>query len=142
MPQFDKITFFTQIFWLTIIFFSFYFFTLKVFLPKIATVLKTRKKKILIGSSGLLNLNKEQVSVESSRNNLLQEFSENNKNKISALVADHLDSFRNPWDFNKSWWNSNNAGWVKSHESSTKSYYSMQVNYLKAMGNIMIKNKM
>jgi len=96
MPQFDKITFFTQIFWLTIIFFSFYFFTLKVFLPKIATVLKTRKKKILIGSSGLLNLNKEQVSVESSRNNLLQEFSENNKNKISALVADHLDSFRNP----------------------------------------------
>jgi len=101
MPQFDKITFFTQIFWLTIIFFGFYFFTLKVFLPKIATVLKTRKKKFLIGSSGLLSLNKEQASTQNSINLLLQEFSEDNKNQISSVITDHQESFKNPWDFNK-----------------------------------------
>ena len=142
MPQFDKITFFTQIFWLTIIFFGFYFFTLKVFLPKIATVLKTRKKKFLIGSSGLLSLNKEQASTQNSINLLLQEFSEDNKNQISSVITDHQESFKNPWDFNKTWWNNNNASWVDKHSLSTKSYYAIQSVYLKTMGNIMIKNKM
>jgi len=142
MPQFDKITFFTQIFWLTIIFFGFYFFILKVFLPKIATVLKTRKKKYLIGSSGLLSLNKEQASIESSRNLLLQEFSENNKNQISSIVTDHQSSFQNPWDFNKSWWESNKTSWVNNHTSSIKSYHDIQSFYLKTMGNILVKNKM
>lgn len=142
MPQFDKITFFTQVFWLTIIFFGFYFFTLKIFLPKIATVLKTRKKKFLIGSSGLLSLNKEQSLTELSRNSLLQEFSEDNKNQISFALTDHQESFTNPWDFNKSWWNNLDSSWIKNHSLSTNSYYSTQLIYLKVMGNIMIKNKM
>ena len=34
MPQFDIITFFTQIFWLTIIFFGFYFVSLDSLLPR------------------------------------------------------------------------------------------------------------
>tara|TARA_B110000977_G_scaffold185031_1_gene249438 strand:+ start:223 stop:630 length:408 start_codon:yes stop_codon:yes gene_type:complete len=95
MPQFDKITFFTQIFWLTIIFFGFYFLTLKIFLPKIATVLKTRRKKFLIGSSGLLNLNKEQNRTESSRNSLIQEFSEYKKDQISIEITGFLGLFSN-----------------------------------------------
>jgi hypothetical protein len=46
MPQFDKITFFNQIFWLILIFSGFYFILLKNFLPKIGSVLKARNKKI------------------------------------------------------------------------------------------------
>ena len=46
MPQFDKITFFNQIFWLTISFLSFYFIILKGLLPVLAVSLKTRKKLI------------------------------------------------------------------------------------------------
>ena len=48
MPQFDKITFFNQIFYFTIIFFSFYLLVLKILLPKIAFILKARKKKTVI----------------------------------------------------------------------------------------------
>ena len=47
MPQFDKITFFNQIFWLILIFSSFYFILLKNFLPKIGSVLKARNKNYL-----------------------------------------------------------------------------------------------
>lgn len=49
MPQFDFFSFSTQIFWILIGFFSFYFFILKYYLVKIAQTLKLRrvlKKKI------------------------------------------------------------------------------------------------
>jgi len=49
MPQFDKITFFNQIFWLILLFCFFYFLLLKKFLPIIATVLKLRAKKLIKG---------------------------------------------------------------------------------------------
>lgn len=46
MPQFDKITFFNQIFWFLLTFLSFYFVILKGLLPVLAASLKTRKKII------------------------------------------------------------------------------------------------
>jgi F0F1-type ATP synthase membrane subunit b/b' len=46
MPQFDKITFFNQIFWFLLAFLSFYFVILKGLLPVLAASLKTRKKII------------------------------------------------------------------------------------------------
>lgn len=44
MPQFDKITFFNQIFWFLLAFFAFYFLLLRFLLPVLAASLKTRKK--------------------------------------------------------------------------------------------------
>ena len=87
MPQFDKITFFTQIFWLTIIFFGFYFIMLQIFLPKIAAVLKTRKKKLSIGVDGVSILNKEQFFVLSFRNNFVQNFVYTSKNSLITAVS-------------------------------------------------------
>ena len=87
MPQFDKITFFTQIFWLTIIFFGFYFIMLQIFLPKIAAVLKTRKKKLSIGVDGVSILNKEQFFVLSFRNNFVQNFIYTSKNNLITAVS-------------------------------------------------------
>lgn len=46
MPQFDKITFFNQIFWLLLTFSVFYFLVLKNLLPALASGLKTRKKLV------------------------------------------------------------------------------------------------
>lgn len=87
MPQFDKITFFTQIFWLTIIFFGFYFLTLQIFLPKIAAVLKSRKKKLSSGSTGVFNLNEEQFSVVNIRNTFVQNFIEDAKSSLGSKVS-------------------------------------------------------
>jgi|TARA_B110000261_G_scaffold19268_1_gene19281 hypothetical protein len=52
MPQIDKITYFNQLFWLFLSFSFYYCVLLKVFLPKISSVLKARKKKLAMGSSG------------------------------------------------------------------------------------------
>jgi len=42
MPQLDVSSFTTQIFWLLLIFFGFYFLLLKLVLPKVAKILKLR----------------------------------------------------------------------------------------------------
>lgn len=63
MPQFDKITFFNQIFWLFIFFSGFYLVFLKIFLPKLSSILKVRAKKLQKGSSGVVFFSKEQDKV-------------------------------------------------------------------------------
>ena len=51
VPQFDKITYFNQIFWLLVFFLAFYFNLLKHVLPLLAFSLKTRKKVSLVSAS-------------------------------------------------------------------------------------------
>jgi hypothetical protein len=63
MPQFDKITFFNQVFWLFFFFSGFYLIFLKTFLPKLSSVLKVRIKKLQKGSSGVDSFLKEQTQV-------------------------------------------------------------------------------
>lgn len=46
MPQFEKITFFNQVFWLLFAFLTFYLVLLKFFLSKIGAVLKLRRKML------------------------------------------------------------------------------------------------
>ena len=58
MPQFDKITFFNQIFWLFVFFSGYYLLLLKVFLPKLGAVLKARAKNYKKGLKVSLVLNK------------------------------------------------------------------------------------
>jgi len=62
VPQFDKITFFTQIFWLFFFFLSFYLVFLKTFLPKLASALKVRVKKLQKGVKGVSIFVEEQQS--------------------------------------------------------------------------------
>ena len=57
MPQFDKITFFNQIFWLLLLFGTFYILLLRLFLPGLGSVLKARNKKLF--KSDILNRKKE-----------------------------------------------------------------------------------
>ena len=63
MPQFDKISFFNQIFWLFFFFSGFYLIFLKIFLPKLSSVLKARAKKLQKGSGGVVNFVEEQILV-------------------------------------------------------------------------------
>ena len=46
MPQFDKVTFFSQLFWLSITFYGFYMITIQTYLPGLARILKVLKKKV------------------------------------------------------------------------------------------------
>jgi len=75
MPQFDKITFFNQIFWLFTFFSGFYFIFLKIFLPKLSSILKARTKKLQKGSSGVVLFSKEQDNVTVSYNMSIEQIS-------------------------------------------------------------------
>ncbi len=83
MPQFDKITFFNQIFWLFFFFFSFYLILLKVFLPKLSSVLKARTKKLQKGSEGAASLAEEQTQVIENFNSSIEEMSLVVKNSVA-----------------------------------------------------------
>ena len=87
MPQFDTITFFTQIFWLIIIFFGFYFLSLRIFVPEIAAVLKTRKKKLAIGTGSLSNYNLELSEVEKVTGSILQSSSDVFTQKVQKVIV-------------------------------------------------------
>ena len=86
MPQFDKITFLTQIFWLFIIFFGFYFLTLRVFIPEIAAVLKTRKKKLSLGSGGVAQFTEELHKVETCTNSIVEASSDAFTLKVHRML--------------------------------------------------------
>lgn len=63
MPQFDKITFFNNVFWLFFFFSGFYLILLTTFLPKISSVLKARIKKLQKGTEDMLLFPKEQEAL-------------------------------------------------------------------------------
>jgi hypothetical protein len=75
MPQFDKITFFNQIFWLFVFFSGYYLLLLKVFLPKLGAVLKARSKKLQKGTEGVIGFKQEQEQVSVGFNNSIEKMS-------------------------------------------------------------------
>jgi hypothetical protein len=82
MPQFDKITFFNQIFWLFFFFSGFYLIFLKIFLPKLSSVLKARVKKLQKGSEGVFIFSQEQEKVTSAFNNAIEDITSVVKNSV------------------------------------------------------------
>jgi len=87
MPQFDKITFFNQIFWLFVFFSGYYLLLLKVFLPKLGAVLKARSKKLQKGTEGVVGFKQEQEQVSVVFNNSIEKMSSVLKKTISDSTA-------------------------------------------------------
>ena len=87
MPQFDKITFFNQIFWLFVFFSGYYLLLLKVFLPKLGAVLKARSKKLQKGTEGVVGFKQEQEEVSVVVNNSIEKMSSVVKKTISDSTA-------------------------------------------------------
>ena len=122
MPQLDKLTFLSQSFWTFVIFFTFYFTVLHTYLPRLARILKLRRKKLLSGSSGAGTYVNEGREVSGSYDRLLRESVENSREGVSQTVGDSLD-------------------WLESSISATnsQSLNSAQRLYLTACANISAK---
>lgn len=86
MPQFDKITFFNQVFWLFAFFSSSYLIFLKLFLPKLSRLMKARTKKLYKGSSGIDDFLLEQHNTSSFFNSSVE--------KLMTFVKDDLFSYK------------------------------------------------
>jgi len=87
MPQFDKITFFNQIFWLFVFFSGYYLLLLKVFLPKLGAVLKARSKKLQKGTQGVVGFKQEQEDVSVVFNSSIEKMSGLVKQTIADSTA-------------------------------------------------------
>lgn len=96
MPQFDKITFFNQIFWLLLMFSVFYILLLRNYLPKIALILKVRRKKLSRGASFMEDALTENSKIFVDSNNIASALTINSSNQIEKhkeLNFSNLDSF-------------------------------------------------
>ena len=67
-----------------------YLFFLKVFLPKLSSVLKARTKKLQKGSEGLTSFNEELVDVNTSFNSSIEE--------MSVVVKTSISDFKDKTD--------------------------------------------
>jgi hypothetical protein len=76
MPQLDQLTFFSQLFWLSLVLIFFYFFFSSKLLPSLARNLKARNKLLVLLSAG--------VSLSSSSKLVIPSFLEN-ENLTEAL---------------------------------------------------------
>lgn len=88
MPQLDKVTFFSQYFWLCVFFFGFYIFQLKFFLPEMSRILKFRKKRL--SESSTVTLQGENDKVRNSTETALENLFKNLRNvfRNSSLTND------------------------------------------------------
>jgi hypothetical protein len=73
MTQLDKVTFFSQFFWLCFFFLGFYFIMLKYFLPKMSRILLLRKKKMSFSHQGMSSLQQENQYIRHSFDTLLSQ---------------------------------------------------------------------
>lgn len=71
MPQLDHVSYFSQFFWLTLTFITFYFILATRLLPRIATILKTRRK-LLVSSEDQIEI-KSEHSIEHGYDTVLSE---------------------------------------------------------------------
>nr|QES94803.1 ATP synthase F0 subunit 8 [Trebouxia lynnae] len=71
MPQLDKITFFSQFFWLSFFYLGFYFLILKYFLPKMSRTLKFRKRRMNNSQQNVTSMGEESDKVGTSYQALL-----------------------------------------------------------------------
>lgn len=117
MPQFDKITFLTQIFWLFFLFIVLYLDFLKNFLSEISVILKIRKKKIVVDSNLVETLKAKSISVSTARKSFFFNFIENTKNSIVDV-----NEISQNW-LNDSIFALNNKRLKQSHSSFMSNYF-------------------
>lgn len=88
MPQLDHATFASQIFWLFIIFYAFYFISLKYVLPTLAEILKVRQEKLRLSTAGADNLKSEEVALTEEHSKLV----ENSMKVAREILTNYIQS--------------------------------------------------
>jgi len=103
MPQLDKLTFTTQIFWLFLTFFSLYWITSKKILPTILSIVRTRQ--LLLSKMALYTTSTEKETSQLDRIN----------SDFQVALAESLFTYMKYADSNTSLWykrQKNNPYWV------------------------------
>lgn len=85
MPQLDKVSYFSQFFWLCFFYLGFYIVLVKFFLPKIRRILKVREKKAAYASGTTDSIyEKESVDVHLQTQKYLLEGMQNSRESLQS----------------------------------------------------------
>ena len=142
MPQLDKASYFSQIFWLLVIFTTFYAIIIRIYLPRLARIMKLRQKTLKYGRSLTRNIYKEQEiildekplvrALEEGRNSLIRTVASTNKwyndteKQLQATPLRGVNNFyltsmalspAQQYTINKRWCESNGRGAQSSNPS-------------------------
>lgn len=84
MPQLDTATYLPQVFWLILVFFTFYVLVMNFILPKLSTILKVRSKKLSQGESILGEMASENNALGVVYDNILSKSLKESERLIQA----------------------------------------------------------
>lgn len=117
MPQLDTYMFFSQVFWLLVIFITFYILVLNNILPNISRVLKLRHKQISAGDGSVIS--EEHKAVMATTSGVLE-----TSLKDSTTF---LSNVRN-----------SSSAWLEAslNEANEKTLLELNKNYLKSVGEL------
>ena len=102
MPQLDTVTFLSQLFWLVIIFGTFYLTVLTDILPSFSRVLKSRLKKLKSNKDAIYSLGDEKGETLAGYDKLLSKGLEVSRNSLgNSLSAGDAWVFSSLKDINK-----------------------------------------
>ena len=91
MPQFDKVTFFSQLFWLSITFYGFYMITIQTYLPGLARILKVRKKKVEFALKQGSSFSEERDSTVASYENVFVNSANESREMLTSFSNESND---------------------------------------------------
>lgn len=98
MPQMDSAAFLPQVFWLVVVFFSFYIIVLKNILPVLSRILKVRAKKLSQGQDLLESMGNETNLIGADYDQILTkttkestDFLQKTSSNAGAWIEDSLD---------------------------------------------------
>ena len=86
MPQFDTVTFLSQLFWLTVVFYTFYMVVIRNFLPGLTRILKVRRKKLNLGAKQGSVFQQETVTTNLNYDNIIGQKASNSRNLLADTV--------------------------------------------------------
>lgn len=123
MPQLDKLSYSTQIFWLLILFTSFYFLILKYILPKLLLSLKVRGGKINSICTGNENL----ASESSIANNNFVKANDKLVSSLHGLLENANLLLTNSWNYS-SLSVTNSSKLIKASDINKDTIFSNKLN--------------
>ena len=120
MPQLDYATYASQLFWLMIVFWSFYFVSLRYILPTLSEILKLREKKLKKSQSTLHG--SEQTEIAAETDGIFKTAFAESRQILTQFVS-----------YSSSWMSQT------IHDLNTKALVTLNKTYLQAMASIAAK---
>jgi F0F1-type ATP synthase membrane subunit b/b' len=126
MPQLDKVSYFTQFFWLTLTISVFYLTLLKFYLPKITRVLKMREHKVSLTQESKEN------TYEQEQERVLQTMQQAVRKSLNQSKQALQSSFETT------------AGWVEKtvQKTNQEHFQNVQTQYQAKLGDEITANNM